>query len=87
MRTIKSLEKGLHILTIIAEFPKGARVKEISDKMEEPVSNITLFLNSLVNSGFVTKNTSSGRYFISQKISDLAEKSSRPSTQSSRSVP
>ena len=77
MRTIKSLEKGLDILTIIAGFPKGARVKEISDRMEEPVSNITLFLNSLVNSGFVMKNTLSGRYFLSHKISDLAEKSAR----------
>jgi DNA-binding IclR family transcriptional regulator len=77
MRTIKSLEKGLQILSIIADFPNGARVKEINEKMEEPVSNLTLFLNSLSNSGFITKNVNSGKYFISQKVSNIAEKADR----------
>lgn len=75
MRSIKSLEKGLEILSIIADFPSGARVKDISERLEEPLSNITLFLNSLVNSGFASKDAGIGKYYIAHRITELAEKS------------
>ncbi len=74
MRTIASVEKGLRILEIIAEMPEGARMKEISAQMQIPTSNIALFLNALVKSGFVTKDVQAGRYFASQKFVELAKK-------------
>lgn len=74
LRTISSLEKGLKILEIIAEMPEGARVKDISANLDTPTSNITLFLNALVNSGFVTKDTQAGCYFASQKFVETARK-------------
>jgi IclR family transcriptional regulator, KDG regulon repressor len=77
MRTIGSVEKGMRILEIIAEMPHGARVKEISARMEAPSSNIALFLNALVKSGFVTKDSHVGRYFASHKFVEIAEKAQR----------
>lgn len=77
MRTIGSVEKGMRILEIIAEMPQGARVKEISARMETPSSNIALFLNALVKSGFVTKDPHLGRYFASHKFVEIAEKAQR----------
>ena len=74
MRTIASVEKGMRILEIIAEMPEGARVKEISAQMDVPSSNIALFLNALVKSGFVTKDSHIGRYFASHKFVEIAQK-------------
>jgi DNA-binding IclR family transcriptional regulator len=74
VRTIASLEKGLKILEIIAEMPEGIRVKEISKRMEMPTSNICLFLNALVQSGFVTKDSQAGCYYVSQRFFEIAEK-------------
>ncbi|MDC7228480.1 MAG: IclR family transcriptional regulator [Spirochaetales bacterium] len=73
MRSIKSLERGLEILETIAVAPRGIRVKDIAEQIKDPISNITLFLNSLILSGFVNKDETTGKYFISQKISDIAE--------------
>lgn len=77
MRSIKSLEKGLQILEVIANSSNGVRVKDISERIEEPVSNLSLFINSLVNTGFVSRDSNTGKYFISQKITDIAEKIKR----------
>jgi len=74
LRTISSLEKGLRILEIIAEMPDGARVKDILKHLETPSSNITLFLNALLNAGFVTKDLQVGCYFASQKFVEMAKK-------------
>ena len=74
MRTIASLEKGLKILEIIAEESKGIRVKDISKRMEMPTSNICLFLNALVQSGFVTKDSQEGCYYVSQRFFEIAQK-------------
>jgi DNA-binding IclR family transcriptional regulator len=74
MRTIGSVEKGLRILEVIADMPEGARVKDVSEGMEIPTSNMTLFLNALTRTGYVTKDTQTGRYFLSQKLGELAAK-------------
>ncbi len=74
MRSIKSLEKGLLILDAVASNPDGARVKDVSKALDGEVSNITLYLDSLMNAGFVRKDASSGKYFISRKISEIARK-------------
>lgn len=74
MRSIKSLEKGLFVLDVVANYPDGARVRDIAERGEGKVSNITLYLDSLVNAGFVRKDGKAGRYFITQKISDIARK-------------
>lgn len=74
VRSIKSLEKGLLILDAVASNPDGARVKDVSEALGGEVSNITLYLDSLVNAGYVRKDASSGKYFISRKISEIAHK-------------
>ena len=55
----------------------GARVKDISERMDGSISNITLFLNSLMLAGFISKDNTHSRYYLSRKISDIAEKSDR----------
>ncbi len=74
MRSIKSLEKGLLILHAIAGMSDGARVKGISEAIGGSISNLTLYLDSLVNAGFVRKDAAAGKYYLSHKIVDLARK-------------
>ena len=75
MRSIKSLEKGLKILEIIAAFPEGARVKDINEHIVGSISNLTLYIDSLVNSGFVIRSQSSGHYHISRKLFTMVKNS------------
>jgi IclR family KDG regulon transcriptional repressor len=72
MRVITSLVKGLQILEYLAE--KGnCRISEVSKYLDVPTSNMTLFLNSLVQSGYIFKNSVDGKYYLTDKLSVLAE--------------
>ena len=74
MRSIKSLEKGLEILEIIADTPEGARVKDIVARMSDPVSNIKLYLDSLCNTGYVRRDSAVGLYYLSRKVAEVARR-------------
>jgi DNA-binding IclR family transcriptional regulator len=73
MRSIKSLGKGLAILEVIASYPEGARINDISNTVEGGISNLTLYLSSLVISGFVMKDPTSGKYYATKKIAQIAK--------------
>lgn len=74
MRSIKSLEKGLEILEVIADSAEGARVKDIAAAMSDPVSNLKLYLDSLLNAGYVRRDATSARYYLSRKIAEVAKR-------------
>ena len=72
MRTIGSLTKGLRILEYVAAADSGARVSEIARALGLPTSNLTLFLNSLLETGYVIKNPVDNRYYITEKLHHVA---------------
>jgi len=55
----------------------GVKVAEISRALDMPSSNLTLFLNTLVTSGYVLKDQLTGRYVLSQKLLQLSENINR----------
>ena len=72
MRVINSLVKGLNILECVANARSGLKVSQIIETLEIPRSNVTLFLNSLVVSGYVIKNPVDNRYYISERLNEVA---------------
>ena len=74
MRQNSSLIKGLKILEYVATSPSGLKLSDIARTVELPTSNLTLFLNSLVETGYIIKNLVDGRYYISDRIDRMAKK-------------
>lgn len=72
MRTIGSLTKGLRILEYVASADGGTRVSEIARALGLPTSNLTLFLNSLLETGYVIKNPIDNRYYVTEKLHHVA---------------
>ena len=66
--------KGLKILEYVATSPSGLKLSEIARMVELPTSNLTLFLNSLVETGYIIKSLVDGRYYISDRIDRMAKK-------------
>lgn len=60
-------------MEFIANYPKGVKVAEISRALDMPSSNLSLFLNTLVSTGYVLKDQLTGRYILSQKLLQLSE--------------
>ena len=71
-RQISSLVKGVRILETIVAAGNGIKVSEIARSFEMPASNLSLFLNSLVDTGYVIRNPIDGRYYASEKIVHMA---------------
>lgn len=74
MRQNSSLIKGLKILEYVAASPSGLKLSDIARTVELPTSNLTLFLNSLVETGYIIKSLVDGRYYISDRIDRMAKK-------------
>ena len=71
-RQISSLVKGIRILEAIVAAGNGIKVSEIARSFDMPASNLSLFLNSLVDTGYVIRNPMDGRYYASEKIVHIA---------------
>lgn len=69
MRTIQSLDKGLQILELVCNRGR-IRLKEAADLVEMTSSNAALFLNSLVQAGYVEKKD--GYYSLTNKVNLIA---------------
>ncbi len=77
MRSIKSFEKGLQILEVMSHYPDGVRIKDITNDLDESTSNLFLFLNSMINVGFIAKDTETGLYYITEKVHQIAKRTER----------
>lgn len=71
-RQISSLVKGIRVLEAIVATGNGIKVSEIARSFDMPASNLSLFLNSLVDTGYVIRNPMDGKYYASEKIVHLA---------------
>ena len=73
MRLNTSLQKGLKILELIAKSERGVKLTDCAKACDLASSNATLFLNTLVHSGYIFKDGVSGNYCLSEKLNDLAQ--------------
>jgi DNA-binding IclR family transcriptional regulator len=73
MRTNSSLLKGLHLLEHLAQAPHGLKCADLSRIIECPSSNTSIFLNTLIELGYVIKDGRDGRYYLSGKIKELGQ--------------
>ena len=72
MRTITSLTKGIKILEFLAESHEGVKLSEISKVVSMPSSNLSLFLNTLIESGYAIKNPTDNKYYVSNRLVEIA---------------
>lgn len=71
MRVISSLEKGLKVLEYVAQ--RGSvRLAETARRFDMSNSNMSIFMNTLVKTGYVHKDDAERRYFVSTKIQRLS---------------
>jgi DNA-binding IclR family transcriptional regulator len=70
-RILPSVLKGVQILQSIANQPNGMKLSEISQELETPTSNMTLYLNTLIKSGSVIRDPLNRKFYISPKAIDL----------------
>ncbi|MCF6175691.1 MAG: IclR family transcriptional regulator [Victivallaceae bacterium] len=73
MRIIGSFEKGLNVLEYIASIGGKARTNEVAKACDIPPSNTVLFLNTLIQKGYLIKNSQDGRYYLSNRLAQVAE--------------
>ena len=71
MRIINSLERGLRILEFIAH-QGSVRLAETAKQFDMTNSNMSIFMNTLVESGLVYKDAGQRKYLISSRIQKLA---------------
>lgn len=74
MRTNGSLNKGLKILEHLAHARSGSKLSEIARHIEQPSSNTSIFLNSLIEGGYAIKDGRDGQYYLSGKLHELTQK-------------
>ncbi|QHI68394.1 IclR family transcriptional regulator [Tichowtungia aerotolerans] len=70
-RILPSVLKGIQILQSIANQPNGMKLSEISQDLETPSSNMTLYLNTLMKSGSVIRDPLNRKFYISPRAIDL----------------
>lgn len=73
MRTVGTFIKGLKLIEYIASCAEGAKLNDAARFLNIPSSNLTLFMNTLLERGYVLKNDVSGRYHLSTKLEEIAE--------------
>lgn len=71
MRIISSLEKGLGILEYITE-SGSVRLAETAKEFDMNNSNMSIFMNTLVKTGFVYRDQVEKKYYVTNKLQKLA---------------
>ncbi|MFC7062420.1 IclR family transcriptional regulator [Halobacillus seohaensis] len=71
--TVQSVDRALHILDILKEYPKGLGVTELSYRLDVSKSTIHRLLSSLLQQGFVKQDIENERYVLGLKLIELGE--------------
>jgi len=64
-RILPSFLKGLRIMQIVAEEPKGMKLADIARAVGLPASNVTLYINTMASAGMVVRDPLNRKFFIS----------------------
>ncbi|WP_058308835.1 IclR family transcriptional regulator [Gracilibacillus massiliensis] len=72
MSQVQSVERTLSILELLAEYPEGLRISEITAQMNLAKSTIHRLLQTLVSRGYVHQNSENGHYQLGTQCLVLA---------------
>jgi DNA-binding IclR family transcriptional regulator len=67
-RAVKSAERTLDILVLLARSPGGLKLRDIAHEMNIPVSSLHALLDTMKNRGFVDREKGSLLYRLSRKV-------------------
>lgn len=71
---VKSVDKAIRILNLIADCKDGMRLKDISEKMGLSLSSVHHIVSTLVRNRILFKNPETGNYCLGIKIGELGNK-------------
>lgn len=71
---IQSLARAFNILEILADYPRGLTLTELARLVELSKSTVHRFLVSLGDSGYVYKESSSGKYRLTLRMFEVGGK-------------
>ncbi len=74
--SVPALEKGLAVLELLAEASEPLSLSQISEKTENSTSQLFRTMTCLAESGFVIKDVVSGKYMLTLKLFELANRHS-----------
>lgn len=75
-RIVPCFQKGLRVWEHIACSSSGLRLTDLSKMMDLPPSNVTLYLNTLLSSDMVVRDSLTKKFFISPRAVNLFRNSS-----------
>ncbi len=74
--SVPALEKGLAVLELLAQASEPLSLSQISELTRNSASQLFRTMSCLVDSGYVGKDDSSGRYALTLKLFELANRHS-----------
>ena len=74
--SVPALEKGLAVLELLAAASEPLSLSQISEKTENSTSQLFRTMTCLAESGFVIKDDVSGKYMLTLKLFELANRHS-----------
>ncbi len=74
--SVPALEKGLAVLELLAQASEPLSLSQVSELTENSASQLFRTMNCLVESGYVIKDEASGKYVLTLKLFELANRHS-----------
>ena len=74
--SVPALEKGLAVLELLAQASEPLSLSQISDQTDNSTSQLFRTMNCLAESGYVIKDDVSGKYTLTLKLFELANRHS-----------
>ncbi len=74
--SVPALEKGLAVLELLARAPEPLSLSQISEMMANNTSQLFRTMNCLVEGGYVSKDEMHGKYSLTLKLFELANRHS-----------
>ena len=74
--SVPALEKGLAVLELMARAPEPLSLSQISEMMASSASQLFRTMNCLAESGFVIRDDDQGKYSLTLKLFELANRHS-----------
>lgn len=84
---ISSVEKAFKIIEIMSENNGGMSVTQISERLDSSVSSVNRFLMTLYDMGYVDKDHTDNRYYLTSKFHILSNSLLKQNTLLSKYVP
>jgi len=74
----QSLKKAIHILEIMVDYAEGSvRLQDIAKDLKMSPSTVLRFLNTFIEHGYVSQDSSTSRYSLTLKLADLGDRNRR----------